>query len=88
MLAKAVRRRDFLSFIGKLPPYLIGMETCASRHHWGRQLRSMGHDVRLIPPAYVKAYVRRHKNDAADAATICEAVSRPSMRFVPIKSED
>ena len=87
VLARAVRRRDFLALIGKLPPSLIGMEACASSHHWGRLLRGLGHDVRLIPPAYVKAYVRRQKNDAADAAAICEAVSRPSMRFVPIKSE-
>lgn len=88
VVAKTVRRRDFLAFVSKLPSCLIGMEACASSHHWGRQLRAMGHDVRLIPPAYVKAYVRRQKNDAADAAAICEAVGRPSMRFVPIKSED
>jgi transposase len=88
VLAKAVRRRDFLSFMGTLPPCLVGMEACASAHHWARQLRALGHDVRLIPPAYVKAYVRRQKNDAADAAAICEAVSRPSMRFVPIKTVD
>jgi len=63
------------------------MEACASSHHWARQLKAVGHDVRLIPPAYVKAYVRRQKNDAADAAAICEAVGRPSMRFVPVKTE-
>jgi transposase len=88
VVAKAVRRRDFLALVGKLPPCLIGLEACASSHHWARQLRAMGHDARLIPPSYVKAYVRRQKNDAADAAAICEAVSRPSMRFVPIKSCD
>jgi transposase len=64
------------------------MEACATSHHWARELTRLGHEVRLIPPAYVKPYVRRQKNDAADAAAICEAVSRPSMRFVPVKSED
>jgi transposase len=87
IVAKAVRRRDFLVFMRKMPPSLIGMEACASSHHWARQLKAVGHDVRLIPPAYVKAYVRRQKNDAADAAAICEAVGRPSMRFVPVKTE-
>ena len=87
VVAKAVRRRDFSSFMGKITPCLVGMEACACSHHWARQLRALGHEVRLIPPAYVKAYVRRQKNDAADAAAICEAVDRPSMRFVPIKSE-
>jgi transposase len=66
---------------------LIGMEACATSHYWARELVKLGHQVKLIPPAYIKAYVRRQKNDAADAAAICEAVARPSMRFVPIKSE-
>jgi transposase len=88
VLSKAVRRSGFLAMIGKFPACLIGMEACASSHHWARELIKLGHDVRLIPPTYVKAYVRRQKNDAADAAAICEAVSRPSMRFVPVKSED
>lgn len=88
VVSRALRRKDFLTFMSKIPPCLVGMEACASGHHWARQLRAMGHDVRLIPPAYVKPYVRRQKNDAADAAAICEAVGRPSMRFVPIKSED
>jgi transposase len=88
VVAKAVRRKAFLAFISTFPPCLIGLEACASSHHWARELSRLGHQVRLIPPAYVKAYVRRQKNDAADAAAICEAVSRPSMRFVPIKSED
>jgi transposase len=75
-----------IAFFSKLPACLIGMEACATAHHWARELTTLGHDVRLIPPAYVKAYVKRQKNDAADAAAICEAVTRPSMRFVPVKT--
>lgn len=86
VLQKAVKRAAFLPFMAKLPPCLVGMEACSGAHHWARELTKMGHNVRLIPPAYVKAYVRRQKNDAADAAAICEAVTRPSMRFVPVKS--
>lgn len=88
VVSKAVRRTAFLPLLSKIRPCLIGLEACASSHHWARELSRLGHQVRLIPPAYVKAYVRRQKNDAADAAAICEAVSRPSMRFVPVKSED
>ena len=88
VVRKALRRRDFLAFMAKAPPSLVGLEACPSSHHWGRELVKQGHDVRLIPPAYVKPYVRRQKNDAADAAAICEAVSRPSMRFVTIKTEE
>ena len=88
IVKRALRRKDFMAFMSKLPRCLVGMEACASSHHWARELVKLGFDVRLIPPAYVKAYVRRQKNDAADAAAICEAVSRPSMRFVPIKSEE
>jgi transposase len=85
---RRLRRGQVLAYFGKLPPCLVGMEACATAHFWARELRRLGHDVRLLPPQYVKPYVRRGKNDAADAAAICEAVSRPSMRFVPIKSEE
>ena len=84
--AMALRRKEVLLFFAKLPPCLVGLEACGSAHHWARELISLGHDARLMPPAYVKAYVRRQKNDAADAAAICEAVTRPSMRFVPVRS--
>lgn len=88
IFARAVRRKDVMAFFTGLPLCLIGMEACSSSHHWARELTRFGHVVRLIPPSYVKAYVRRQKNDAADAAAICEAVTRPSMRFVPIKTID
>lgn len=88
VIAKAVRRRDLLAFFTSLPVSLIGIEACSSAHHWGRVLTQLGHDVRLMPPAYVKPYVKRQKNDAADAAAICEAVTRPSMRFVAHRSID
>jgi transposase len=84
---RKLRRGDVLRFFEKLAPCLVGMEACAGAHHWARQIATFGHEVKLIPPAYVKPYVRRQKNDMADAAAICEAVSRPSMRFVPVKSE-
>jgi len=87
VIARRLRRSQMHSFFAGLRPCLVGMEACPTAHYWGRELRSLGHEVRLIPPQYVKPYVRRSKNDAADAAAICEAVARPSMRFVPIKDE-
>ena len=75
-----------LSFFEKLPPCLVGIEACASSHYWSRELQALGHTVRLMPPAYVKPYVKRQKNDSTDAEAICEAVTRPNMRFVPTKT--
>src|SRR5207253_5820159 len=83
-----LKRGRVMTFFRKLPPCLIGMEACASSHYWARELTKLGHEVRLMPPAYVKPYVKRQKNDAADAEAICEAVQRPSMRFVPIKTPE
>ena len=88
VVRKALRRAQVLPFFAKLPPCLIGMEACGTSHHWARELTKLGHEVRLMPPAYVKPYVKRGKTDAADAEAICEAVTRPSMRFVPIKSRE
>jgi transposase len=87
VLKKRLRRGQVHTFFAGLKPCLVGMEACATAHFWARELRALGHDVRLMPARYVKAYVRRGKNDAADAAAICEAVTRPSMRFVPVKEE-
>src|SRR4029079_776961 len=86
VVRKQLRRGQILGFFGRLSRCLIGMEACATAHHWARELAGLGHEVRLMPPQYVKAYVKRNKNDAADAAAICEAVKRPSMRFVPVKT--
>lgn len=84
---KQLKRAQMEAFFAKLPPSLIGMEACSSAHYWARVARRYGHEVRLMPPAYVKAYVKRNKTDAIDAEAICEALSRPTMRFVPVKSE-
>ena len=86
IVRKKLRRSEVTRFFAGLEPCLVGMEACATSHHWARQIAALGHEVRLMPAAYVKAYVRRQKNDAADAEAICEAVTRPTMRFVPIKS--
>jgi transposase len=86
VIRRQLKRRQVLPFFGKLAPCLIGIEACASAHHWARQLQVLGHTVRLMPPAYVKPYVKRHKNDATDAEAICEAVTRANMRFVPTKT--
>ena len=86
VVAKPVRRGQLLNFFASLPRCLVGMEACSSAHHWARALMRLGHEVKLIPPAYVKPYVRRNKNDAVDAAAICEAVGRPDMRFVAVRS--
>jgi transposase len=88
VVAKPVRRGQLLKFFGSLRPCVVGMEACSSAHHWARELIALGFSVRLIPPAYVKPFVRRNKNDAADAAAICEALGRPNMRFVPVRSVD
>ena len=87
VVRRQLRRSQFLAFFERRPRCLIGMEACSGAHHWGRRLQDMGHEVRLMPPSYVKPYVKRGKTDAADAAAVCEAVTRPSMRFVPIKNE-
>ncbi len=85
---KSLRRAQLLQFFEALEPCLIGMEACGSSHHWARQFRKLGHEVRLMPAMYVKAYVKRGKSDAIDAEAICEAVTRPTMRFVAIKTEE
>jgi len=86
VVKRQLRRSEVLAYFGKLPPCLIGMEACGGAHYWAREISALGHEVRLMPPCYVKAYLKRGKTDAADAEAICEAVTRPTMRFVPIKS--
>jgi transposase len=88
VIRRQLKRRYVVAFFQKLPPCLVGIEACASSHHWSRELQALGHTVRLMPPAYVKPYVKRHKNDAADAEAICEAVTRPTMRFVATKTPE
>ena len=87
VIRRRISRSKVLEFFAALSPCLVGIEACPSAHHWSRTLQALGHTVRLMPPSYVKAYLKRSKNDANDAAAICEAVTRPSMRFVPTKSE-
>jgi transposase len=88
VVRRQLKRRYVLAFFQKLPPCLIGIEACASSHHWSRELQALGHTVRLMPPAYVKPYVKRQKNDATDAEAICEAVTRANMRFVATKTPE
>jgi transposase len=88
VVRKALRRSQVLPFFARLPPCLIGIEACGTSHYWARELMKLGHEVRLMPPAYVKPYVKRGKNDAVDVEAICEAVTRPTMRFVAMKSAE
>src|SRR5512141_3001695 len=88
VIRRQIKRRYVLAFFQKLPPCVVGIEACASSHHWSRELQALGHTVRLMPPAYVKPYVKRHKNDAADAEAICEAVTRANMRLVATKTPE
>ncbi len=86
LIRRQLKRRYVLAFFQKLLPCLVGFEACATSHHWSRELKALGHTVRLMPPAYVKPYVKRQKNDATDAEAICEAVTRANMRFVETKT--
>ncbi len=88
VIRRQLKRSQVLAFFRKLPPCLVGMEACATSHYWAREIAKLGHEVRMMPARYVKAYVKRNKNDAADAEAICEAVTRPTMRFVPIKTPE
>src|SRR5262249_45658364 len=86
VLRKRLRRSQVLGFFSRLPRCVVGLEACATAHYWARELVALGYEVRLMPAQYVKAYVKRNKNDAADAEAICEAVQSPTMRFVPVKT--
>src|SRR5215468_5146679 len=88
VLRRKLQRSEVLAFFKALPPCLVGIEACGTAHYWAREIRELGHEVRLMPPSYVAPYVTRGKTDAADAAAICEAVTRPTMRFVPIKTAE
>lgn len=87
LFRKRLSRKDFLPLMANLNPSLVGIEACSGAHYWGRELSKLGHEVKLMPPQYVKPYVKRNKNDAADAEACTEAVTRPTMRFVPVKTE-
>jgi len=86
VLCRRLRRDNVAKFFASIPPCLVGIEACGTSHHWAREIAAFGHDVRLMPPRYVRPYVKRNKNDSADAEAICEAVRRPNMRFVPVKT--
>jgi len=88
VLRKQLRRKKLIEFFAGLEPTKVGLEACGAAHHWARELQELGHEVVLLPPQYVKPYVKRNKNDAADAEAICEAMSRPTMRFVPVKTAE
>jgi transposase len=88
LFRKKLSRNQVLAFLSSQPRCVVAMEACASAHHWGREIGALGHEVRLIAPAYVKPFIKRQKNDMADAEAICEAASRANMRFVPVKSAE
>src|SRR5258705_2229671 len=88
VLRRRLRRNEVLAFFAKLAPTVIGMEACGAAHYWARELRKLGHEVKLMAPQHVKAYVKRNKNDGRDAEGLCEAMSRPTMQFVPVKTEE
>jgi len=88
VLRKRLRRGQVLAFFSRIPRCVVGLEACATAHYWARELDALGHEVRLMPAQYVKAYIKRNKHDAADAEAICEAVGRPTMRFVPVKTAE
>src|SRR5450755_2137159 len=88
VLRRKLRRSEMLAFLAKLPPTVIGMEACGAGHYWARELRKLGHEVKLIAPQHVKAYIKRNKNDGRDAEGLCEAMSRPTMQFVPVKTDE
>src|SRR4030081_2442369 len=88
VLRRKLRRSEVLGFFAKVTATVVGMEACAASHHWARELRKLGHEVKLIAPQYVKAYIKRNKNDGRDAEGLCEAMSRPTMQFVPVKTEE
>ena len=88
VLRRKLRRNEVLAFFAKLPPTVIGMEACGAAHYWARELRKLGHEVKLMAPQHVKAYIKRNKNDGRDAEGLCEAMSRPTMQFVSVKTEE